>query len=75
VLPAALKDEGKGFIVVTETSPMQRRGMGEKTFALFLITPALLVVTFVIVYPLINAFVTSFFRSFLTDVRGRQFVG
>jgi len=49
--------------------------MGDRAFALILITPALLVVTFIIVYPLVNAFVTSFFRYFLTDARGKEFVG
>jgi multiple sugar transport system permease protein len=44
-------------------------------FALILILPALLVITFIIVYPLINAFVTSFFRFFLTDAQGMTFVG
>lgn len=44
-------------------------------FALTLILPSLVVIFFVIIYPLVDAFVTSFFRYFLTDARGMSFIG
>ncbi len=49
--------------------------MSDRLFAFCLIAPAALVIAFVIIYPLINAFFTSFFRYFLTDNRGMEFVG
>ncbi len=49
--------------------------MSDKLFALILISPAFLVISFIIIYPLLNAFVTSFFRYFLTDGRGMSFIG
>ncbi len=52
-----------------------RRGISNGLFAFLLMLPALLVILFIIVYPLFNAIVTSFFRYFLTDERGREFVG
>jgi len=52
-----------------------RREMSNGLFAFFLMLPALLVITFVIIYPLFNAIATSFFRYFLTDAKGRTFVG
>ena len=58
------------------TAAVERRGeMSDRMFAFLLILPALLVIIFVIVYPLVNAVYTSFFRYFLTDGLGRQFVG
>jgi multiple sugar transport system permease protein len=55
--------------------PYARRELGDKAFALILMLPSLLVIFFIIVYPLANAFVTSFFRYFLTDARGMTFAG
>lgn len=37
--------------------------------------PAFIVIFLVIIYPLIDTIVTSFFRFFLTDDRGREFIG
>jgi len=54
---------------------IKKRELSNKTFALILMLPALLAVTFIIIYPLINAFFTSFFRYFLTDAKGMNFVG
>jgi multiple sugar transport system permease protein len=54
---------------------VSRKGLSNRLFALILIFPAFLVVTFIIIYPIINAFVTSFFRYFLTDAEGMSFVG
>ena len=52
-----------------------KKGLSDRVFALILIFPALLVVTFIIIYPLINSFVTSFFRHYLTDAEGMSFIG
>jgi multiple sugar transport system permease protein len=52
-----------------------RREMSNGLFAFLLMLPALVVVTFVIIYPLLNAVATSFFRYFLTDDKGRVFIG
>jgi ABC-type sugar transport systems, permease components len=52
-----------------------RKEISNGLFAFLLMLPALLVILFIIVYPLLNAVVTSFFRQFLTDDRGREFVG
>jgi multiple sugar transport system permease protein len=54
--------------------PLQRKQISEKSFALLLMLPSMLIITFVIIYPLLNAFVTSFFRYYLTDARGRSFI-
>ncbi len=37
--------------------------------------PAFIVIFLVIIYPLIDAAATSFFRYFLTDARGKEFIG
>jgi multiple sugar transport system permease protein len=52
-----------------------RKEISNGLFAFLLMLPALLVILFIIVYPLLNAVITSFFRQFLTDDRGREFVG
>jgi multiple sugar transport system permease protein len=52
-----------------------RKGISNGLFAFLLMLPALIVILFIIVYPLFNAIVTSFFRLVLTDARGREFVG
>jgi multiple sugar transport system permease protein len=52
-----------------------KKGLSDHLFALILIFPALIVISFIIIYPLINAFVTSFFRHFLTDAEGMTFIG
>ncbi|MBN1835105.1 MAG: sugar ABC transporter permease [Spirochaetales bacterium] len=58
------------------SAPVEHRGeMGDRLFAFLLILPALLVIAFVILYPLANAVYTSFFRYFLTDGLGRRFIG
>lgn len=49
--------------------------MSKGLFAFLLLLPSLLVIFFIILYPLVNAFVTSFFRYFLTDARGMTFNG
>lgn len=49
--------------------------MSDKLFALILISPAFLVITFIIIFPLLNASFTSFFRYFLTDGQGMSFIG
>jgi multiple sugar transport system permease protein len=67
--------EEQHFVAASAGTLTARRGMSDKMFALLLITPSLLAITFVIVYPLVNAVVTSFFRYFLTDARGMEFIG
>ena len=52
-----------------------RRELGNGAFAFFLILPSFLVILLVIVYPLANAIVTSFFRYLVTDAQGMVFVG
>jgi len=52
-----------------------KKAMSKGLFAFLLLLPSLLVIFFIILYPLINAFVTSFFRYFLTDARGMTFNG
>jgi multiple sugar transport system permease protein len=52
-----------------------RKEMANGLFAFLLMLPALLVILFIIVYPLLNAVVTSFFRYFLTDAKGPTFIG
>ncbi len=52
-----------------------RKGISNGLFAFLLILPALLVILFIIVYPLDSAVVTSYFRLFLTEARGAEFVG
>jgi multiple sugar transport system permease protein len=49
--------------------------IGDRMFAFLLLLPSLLVIALVIVYPLANAILTSFFRYFLTDGQGMRFVG
>jgi multiple sugar transport system permease protein len=49
--------------------------MSNGLFALLLILPSLVVIFFVIIYPLTNALFTSFFRYFLTDAQGMRFIG
>ncbi len=57
------------------TGAVPKRELGNGLFAFLLMLPALCVIAFVILYPLASAFVTSFFRYFLTDERGREFIG
>lgn len=57
------------------TLPQEKRQISEKTFALLLMLPSILIIAFIIIYPLVNAFVTSFFRYYLTDAKGMRFVG
>ena len=54
---------------------VSKKPMSNGLFALLLLLPSLLVIAFIIIYPLANAFVTSFFRYFLTDARGMTFTG
>ena len=51
------------------------RHLSSKTFALLLITPSLVILVFIMAYPLIDAFYLSFTRCFLTDpAGGRAFI-
>jgi multiple sugar transport system permease protein len=59
----------------TETAIQQRKDISDRLFAILLILPAMIVIVFVIVYPLTNAIYTSFFRYFLTDGLGMNFIG
>jgi len=53
---------------------MERR-LGPRAFALLLITPSLVILAFIMAYPLIDAFYLSFTRCFLTDpAGGRAFI-
>ena len=53
---------------------MERR-LGPRAFALLLITPSLVILVFIMAYPLIDAFYLSFTRCFLTDpAGGRAFI-
>ncbi len=54
---------------------IMKKTMSNRMFAFLLITPALLVILFIIVYPLLNAIFTSLFRYYLTDGRGMTFNG
>lgn len=56
-------------------SARRPREISDRLFAFLLMLPALAVILFVIVYPLLTAVYTSFFRHFLTDGLGRQFIG
>jgi len=67
---------------VQSASPMLSTGkerpkhdVSDRMFAFLLLLPSLLVILFVIVYPLALALYTSFFRFFLTDGRGMSFLG
>ena len=52
------------------------RHLSSKTFALLLITPSLIIIAFIMIYPLIDASYLSFTRCFLTDpTGGRIFIG
>ncbi len=51
-----------------------KRPMSDGLFALLLILPSVVVIFFVVIYPLASALVTSFFRYFLTTGEGMQFV-
>jgi multiple sugar transport system permease protein len=53
----------------------QRREMSNGAFAALLILPSFIIIAAVIIYPLLNAVVTSLFRYYLTDARGMVFVG
>ena len=59
----------------TENSSIKNTEISDRMFVIILILPALIVIGFVIIYPLINAFITSFFRYYLTDARGMEFIG
>ena len=52
-----------------------KRELSDRMFVLVLMLPALTVIGFVIIYPLANAFITSFFRYYLTDSKGMKFIG
>lgn len=54
---------------------VHRRQMSNGAFAALLILPSFVIIIAVIVYPLLNAAVTSLFRFYLTDSRGREFIG
>ena len=60
---------------LSEYKAKKTRSLSDGMFAFCLIAPAAIVVVFVVIYPLINALYTSFFRYFLTDARGMEFVG
>ena len=51
------------------------KDISDRLFAFLLILPAMIVIAFVIIYPLGNAIYTSFFRYFLTDGLGMNFIG
>jgi multiple sugar transport system permease protein len=53
----------------------RRREMSNGAFAALLILPSFIIITAVIIYPLLNAAVTSFFRYYITDSAGMTFVG
>jgi len=59
----------------TERTIRQGQDISDRLFALLLILPAMIVIVFVIIYPLANAVYTSFFRYFLTDGLGMRFIG
>ncbi len=52
-----------------------RKELSNGAFAALLILPSFLAITAVIIYPLLNAAVTSFFRYFITDSRGMEYIG
>lgn len=49
--------------------------ISDRTFAFLLMLPSLIVVLLLILFPLANALYTSFFRFYLTEARGMQFIG
>jgi multiple sugar transport system permease protein len=53
----------------------RRREMSNGAFAALLILPSFVVIIAVIVYPILNAAFTSFFRYILTSSRGMSFLG
>lgn len=59
----------------TERAIRQRKDISDRLFAFLLILPAMIVIAFVIIYPLANALYTSLFRYFLTDGQGMKFIG
>jgi multiple sugar transport system permease protein len=63
------------FEMQGQTMAAEKKEMSDPLFAFLLILPALLVVIFIIIYPLLNALYTSFFRYYLTDGRGMRFIG
>ena len=58
----------------TVARPTTRRGVGDTSFALLLTLPGLALMAAVVLYPLVGALVTSFFKQSLV-VPGRTFVG
>lgn len=58
-----------------ERTIRQGKDISDRLFAFLLILPAMIVIVFVIIYPLANAIYTSFFRYFLTDGLGMNFIG
>jgi len=49
--------------------------ISDRMFAFLLLLPAMIAIVFIIIVPLLTAVYTSFFRYFLTDSRGMEFVG
>jgi len=58
----------------TERTIRRGEDISDRLFALLLILPAMIVIILVIIYPLANAIYTSFFRYFLTDGLGMNFI-
>lgn len=58
-----------------ERTIRQGKDISDRLFAVLLILPAMIVIILVIIYPLANAIYTSFFRYFLTDGLGMNFIG
>ncbi len=57
------------------TDTVSRKDVSDRMFAVILILPAVIAIGFVIVYPLVNAIYTSFFRLYLVEAEGMRFIG
>ncbi len=57
------------------TKPLSGHYLSDRMFAFLLLLPAIVVIIFIIVVPLVTGIYTSFFRYFMSDSRGMEFVG